>query len=109
MIDEKTDSIINTIPPMIKSNFLSKISIGYANNWKNYNTGGCYIDIPETNILYSSLKIKNQNLNIKNITGVNSHYPMNGFTRVYLDNLNADLANKYVILWYLAIKDKNAY
>ena len=34
---------------------------------------------------------------------------MDSYTRVYIDGLGADLANKFVTLWYLAIiKDNNA-
>ena len=107
-IEAKTNSIISNIPSFLKSNTIQNLKIGYINNeWKDYNTG-CYIDIPSTDILYTVLKIKNIGLN-SNITGINSHYSIDGYTRVYIDGLGADLANKFVTLWYLAIiKDNNA-
>jgi hypothetical protein len=113
-IDSSLNTLKDNIPNIIGTNTIDNIFINYVSqNWKIYNTDSCYIDIPvdpNEYIIYTILETPNVELGYK-VIGINSIYPMNGFSRIYLYKTNVDDAinNNYKV-WYLAIKkDQNAY
>jgi archaellum component FlaC len=106
----------SNIPSTIKTNVIENIFIGYVkDNWQNYDKTNqhCYINLPidpNEYIIYTILETPNVDLGYK-VIGINSIYPFDGFSRIYLYKTSASeaISNNYTV-WYLAIKkDKNAY